>query len=146
VPTHDGYSEYVKAAQHRLADALELLEEPTYPGKSGNPQSRHLRGAMYLAGYAVECILKAYIITRHPPCRTLVEVDPTLVAAAGHGLDRLLVTSGLEAQLLDRRQDWGICRSWTPDWRYNPQIPSRGEALNFVQSAERIHRWLKNQV
>jgi hypothetical protein len=37
-----------------------------------------LRGSMYLAGYAVECILKAYLISINPPSRTLHEVDADL--------------------------------------------------------------------
>src|SRR5687767_1478938 len=129
MPRHDGASEYRRVAHHRLNDAQELLEQPSRSVKLGDPASRHLRGAMYLAGYAVECILKAYIIAQSA-CRTLSDVDPNLTKAAGHNLDQLLVRSGLGDSLGDHVSDWRLCRTWTPDWRYDSAIPKRGEAVN----------------
>ena len=146
MPRHDGASEYRKVAQHRLHDAQELLEAPTLSVKVGNPETRHQRGAMYLAGYAVECILKAYIISRNSPSRTLAEVAPDLVTNVGHNLDRLLLRAGLEGSLGERLRDWQLCRTWTPEWRYEPGIPSRGEAKNFVDAACRIHSWVRTMI
>ena len=59
---YDGHSELVKAAPKRLKDALELLEQPSRDKNGSDADYRHLCGAYYLAGYAVECALKVYII------------------------------------------------------------------------------------
>ena len=67
MPEHDGISEYLKAGLHRLRDAEELLQEPSIILKESGADTRHLRGAVYLAGYAVECVLKAYLIQLGPP-------------------------------------------------------------------------------
>jgi hypothetical protein len=60
----DGKTDYIKAARMRLADAYELLEHPSSPDppeadRLPDPGVRHLRGALYLAGYAIEFALKA---------------------------------------------------------------------------------------
>jgi hypothetical protein len=47
-----GISEQSKAGQHRRADADALFEK------------RRWRGAMYLAGYAIECLIKAKLMER----------------------------------------------------------------------------------
>jgi hypothetical protein len=60
----DSLADFVKSGPRRLRDAEELLETPTlFPHEAGSA-SRHLRGAMYLAGYGVECLVKACIIAR----------------------------------------------------------------------------------
>ena len=58
---YDGISQYWKAAARRLQDAQELLQPPTINADEQGAETRHLRAAVYLAGYAVECILKVYI-------------------------------------------------------------------------------------
>lgn len=69
----DSIGDYVKAGPRRLADAKELLEQPTLEPDAPDAAHRHLRGAVYLAGYAVECALKAYIISRAPPAQRFLE-------------------------------------------------------------------------
>jgi hypothetical protein len=49
---HAGRSEQAKAGAHRLVDAKRL-----------RAQERH-RGAMYLAGYSIECKLKVRLMER----------------------------------------------------------------------------------
>ena len=58
----DGVSEYLKAAGQRLQDAQQLLQPPTLLTNRSDAATRHARGAMYLAGYAIEFILKVYIL------------------------------------------------------------------------------------
>jgi hypothetical protein len=146
MPEHDGVSEYRKVAQQRLDDARELLEPPSRQSRIGNPSLRHLRAAMYLAGYSVECILTCYIITRHPPARTLDEVDPALLTTAGHSLDLLLARTDLEAGLGELRRDWGICRTWRAEWRYDPGMPRRSDALRLVEAAASVHDWVRRRL
>ena len=58
---YDTIKDYRAAANQRLGDARELMETPTRDSERSDAEQRHLRGAMYLAGYAVECLLKAYL-------------------------------------------------------------------------------------
>jgi len=67
-----GMSEQRKAAIKRLRDARFLLDQQT--GQNWRDQSGlHSRGAMYLAGYAIECKLKAIAMETFR-CRTLEEL------------------------------------------------------------------------
>src|SRR4051794_32059413 len=70
MPTRDRLSDFVKSAPRRLKDAEELIEHPTADPQRSDADRRHLRGAMYLAGYAVECLLKAYLIEQEG-CQSL---------------------------------------------------------------------------
>jgi HEPN domain-containing protein len=60
-----GISDQEKASKHRMTDAEALFAE------------RRWRGAMYLAGYAVECLLKARLM-RMFGCRHLDDLEDEL--------------------------------------------------------------------
>ncbi len=123
---YDGYSELRKAGPRRLDDALELLEPPTRHAGASDVHRRHLCGACYLAGYAVECILKVYIIRRLDQqgrgrfvrwsdviehYRSMPD-GPDLVGVRSHSLSLLLAVSGLEPDLdTDRemKRYWSQC-------------------------------------
>jgi len=107
----DGKTELLRAGPKRLADAWELLEEPTRGPRDSGLHRRHLCGACYLAGYAVECILKVYIIgelgarrgTRVVRWSHVVQHYSTGVSLRGadsHSLPRLLKLTEL------RRGNW----------------------------------------
>jgi len=117
---YDGISEFVKSGQQRLRDAEELLQPPTLDSKEGQPQDRHLGGADYLAGYGIECLLKAYIIHKHPPCLTLTEAmeqrhsagvfAQNLTGKAGRNLAYLLRLTNPEGRMrASHKQDMSLC-------------------------------------
>ena len=62
---YGGVSEQRKAGKHRLDDARALFEKQRW------------RGAMYLAGYSIECLLKTKLMERHG-CRNLNELEDEL--------------------------------------------------------------------
>ena len=62
MPQFDRRSDYAKSGLHRLRDAEELMQTPTFLPNESGAKTRHFRGAMYLAGYGVECLLKSYLI------------------------------------------------------------------------------------
>ena len=91
-------------------------------------QNGYYSGAYYLAGYAVECALKACIAKqtrRHDfPDRKLVNDSYT------HNLERLLGVSGLKEELDSDsagnptlEQNWAIAKEWSEQSRYNTDIP-----------------------
>src|SRR3954453_6782645 len=60
-----GISEQSKAGKHRRDDAQALFEKSRW------------RGAMYLAGYAIECLLKTKLMEKFG-CRHLDELEAVL--------------------------------------------------------------------
>jgi hypothetical protein len=106
-------------------------------------------GAYYLAGYAVECALKACIAkstNRHDfPDKQRANDSFT------HNAKKLVVVAGLEPELEDAvRQSefgrrWKIVTQWNEDSRYSSH--SRQEASDLIEAIENrkhgILQWLR---
>lgn len=127
-------------ARDRLADARALLRAGRYSG------------AYYLAGYAVECALKACItrqVRRHDfPNRKLANDSYT------HDLARLVSIANLKERLAATcthdetfEFNWDIVQDWSEEDRYNPEISS-DEARELYRAITRrrtgIITWLRN--
>lgn len=107
-------------------------------------------GAYYLAGYAVECALKACISrrTRRYEFPDRKRVD----ASHSHNLRELVKVAELEASRLDRagkdpdfRNNWDIAQSWSEQSRYQKHRPESAKALLDAVS-DRQHgviAWIK---
>lgn len=161
---YDGRSELLKAAPKRLDDAWELLEAPTRNPERSDADYRHLCAAYYLAGYAVECVLKAYVIllldgrgseriARWSQVIAHVEAaggGPDLTGRHSHRLNRLLIVSELEAQLgsdLQARHDWGICGTWDYAARYMPEHMRDREGIErFVAACDHLFHWVERRL
>ena len=161
---YDGHSELWKAAHGRLNDAWELMERPTRDPERSDAEHRHLCGALYLAGYAVECVLKVYVILLldariAPPVRRwsealrhLGERDdvPDLSGARSHNLRHLLVASELEPQLSgdrDLNRVWGVCSKWDYNIRYAPHLRLKRAAVEErIQACDTVFNWVKARV
>ena len=100
-------------------------------------------GAYYLAGYAVECALKACIAkstARHEfPDKNKVNASYT------HKLKDLVGVAGLETARLDRartdlafRANWNVVQLWTEESRYERRNVEAAQAL-FDAVADRRH-------
>ena len=152
---YDGISQYRKSAVRRLRDAEELLQPPTLASEEQGAQTRHLRAAVYLAGYAVERILKVYIIAQTASATSLAEAVevrrnageqiPNLLGAEGHRLTVLLSLTDLEERIEgeERKKDWSLCVKWKSTWRYDPVPPEATFALEFVAATKRIYCWIE---
>jgi hypothetical protein len=110
----------------RLADSRALLRAQRYGA------------AYYMAGYSVECGLKACIakrINRHDfPDRKLVENSYThdLVKLVGMAnLKGVLEAASASNKFLGR--NWEIVRDWSAEDRYNPNI-SREDACELYSA------------
>ncbi len=153
----DSMGDYIAAGPRRLADAWELLEMPTRDPGGSDASHRNLRAAVYLAGYAVEFALKAYIISRVAGAQTFDEAVEARKEAGeaqldfrgrrAHSLERLLKATDLPGWM-DSRDDlriaWGVLVSaWGPDQRYHPaNWTQRSTAKALVQAAEDVHNWV----
>ena len=133
-----GRTEIRKAAAKRLADARALLQA----GEG------HRRGAMYLAGYAVECKLKA-IGMEVENCWTLRELadhwDVDWDRVFTHDLERFAKQLSLWNRLKAGtvwRHFAGEVNQWNPAWRYNPHEPAADKAEAFLEAVVLVMQWL----
>jgi HEPN domain-containing protein len=140
-----GVSEQGKAGKHRLDDARALLNAVRW------------RGAMYMAGYAVECLLKTKLMHRFD-CRHLGELEDELQRRGALSAQGTIFTHQLEVLLrlaegVDRlRQNEPIWRSfnivnrWVPAWRYSADLSKREDAEDFLKAVEKVSHWIENNV
>ena len=153
MPEFDGISEYVKSGLRRLRDAEELLQPPTLHPQEQGADTRHLRGAVYLAGYGVECLLKAYIISRQRNCVRLSEARDAIRAGgypirdicgeAGHDLRYLLSLTDLEAAMNpEKLRQMSLSARWSSSSRYDPRPVSREDADARIEAARSLVDWI----
>ncbi|QTA85407.1 HEPN domain-containing protein [Desulfonema magnum] len=115
------------------------------------------RGAMYMAGYAVECLLKTKLM-RIYNCRNLHELEDELqrrgvlthnTTVFTHHLELLFrLTQGFD-RLRQNRTLWpefNIINSWVPAWRYTVNLSNRKDAEDFLEAVGNIMRWIENNV
>lgn len=157
---YDGDSELLKAGRRRLRDAQELLERPTRDPHGSDADHRHLRGAYYLAGYAVECVLKVYIIrlldsrTKERVTRWSLAIEYLansqmkleLAGKRSHSLPLLLTAAELEPDMSGDRateRSWRTCQGWDYNARYDGPGPDRASTERFVVACEATHNWIR---
>jgi HEPN domain-containing protein len=112
-------------------------------------RSKRRLGAYYLAGYAVECALKACIAKQRkkfefPPKRNSVE------KMYSHDLDTLLDVAGLKAQLERETTankafaaNWDTVKDWTAQSRYKTSGLDGQELYNAVTGPDGVLPWIK---
>ncbi len=137
-------SDFQQLAELRLKEAKALLA-------AGFPD-----GAYYLAGYAVECALKACIAKRTQrhdfPDKKLVDRSYT------HDLERLLDTAGLSDSLKKDiagsallESDWEMVRYWSEQSRYelssDDPLAGMTTAKEMIKAVESdiggVLRWIR---
>lgn len=136
-----GISEQAKASVHRLEDAKVLVCEGRW------------RGAMYLGGYGVECLLKKKLMERFG-CDHLLELEDELhrrgvlsvqATVITHHLEQLLRLAGGVDRMRQNRSAWAqfnLVNQWLPAWRYSAKPASRGDAEDFVEAVEATMHWI----
>ena len=119
-----------QVAQVRLDDASILLKQ------------KRFAGAIYLAGYAAECLLK-WAVTRRLEC-VYLPADFEI-----HDLAALLRQAGLEPLLLDEAElrdvFWALADTWGPELRYLAKSPASEKANSLYQQIARVYDWIVEQ-
>jgi len=126
-----------KLAELRIKEAIVLLNNDCY------------EGAYYLAGYAVECALKACIAKKTQehdfPDRKLVNQSYThnlleLIRAAGLDLDKKMKSSGMFSDY------WAVVKDWSEEVRYDTSVNDK-KANNMIEAItsekDGVMTWLK---
>jgi hypothetical protein len=120
MPTDINARRYYRVAYQRLDDGTALLE-------IDRP-----RAAIYLTGYAVECILKALLLTS-TPAGPRADVLATFRGALAHHIDwlrdRLIQRIGRLPVTENRHVS--LVSSWSTDLRYEPGPGDRDDAEAF---------------
>lgn len=105
-------------------------------------------GAIYLGGYAVECLLKAMLLAS-TPARSHARLIGEFRGGRAHNYDALRQqyrrASGAPfppeiAEAFTRVNSWG------PDMRYNASVRPRSEAAAFLGSVQAIRRWSEGRL
>jgi hypothetical protein len=109
-------------------------------------------GAYYLAGYALECMLKACI------AKQVKEFDfpnkQLVIDSYTHNLTKLLTTAGLKQELAENERlnkefklNWAVVSKWSEESRYEYSIEKQ-KARDFftaiTDTKSGILPWLKN--
>lgn len=141
-------------ADRRFGDARYLADA------KGNER---MNGAMYMAGFVIECLLKAALLKKYPGTGNKKPSDLTAEEVKirrllySHDLDQIFGRLPELAQALtdhDKKhlQDKGDYAqtlkqvfSWSIYARYSTSSANRGEAQSFVQSVKELRAWLAQQ-
>lgn len=133
-------AELQRLAKERISDAKVLLD------------ARHWSAAYYLAGYAVECALKACIAklmkSEEFPDKKFAEKCWT------HNLAQLLDLAGLKAAFdaalrvdSDLQENWNTVKDWNEESRYARTAKKKAENL-YAAVTDKKHgvlSWLKRR-
>jgi HEPN domain-containing protein len=105
-------------------------------------------GAVYLAGYAVECGLKALILAQHPEHRQPGVID-LFRGAQAHSylwLRTLLQNSGGGLTPPDVTAAFTEVDDWATDLRYNPRERYAGDADEFFEAVAVVLEWITRRL
>jgi HEPN domain-containing protein len=108
LPHAEEAREFYQAAKQRLADSYLLLDH----GRT--------TGSMYLAGYAVECMLKALVLSALPRRHRAGMIGAWIQRGKGHDLEWLkrrynqLGGPGLPSDIKGRLM---LVNTWSTSWR-----------------------------
>ncbi len=122
---------YYQTAKQRFEDARFLLE------------AERTTGAVYLAGYCVECMLKALVLSRTPAGRR-GEMLATLRGARGHDFDWLKARyfgNGGSPFPPEVAKAFSFVDTWGTETRYVSGATKRCDAERFLEAVEEIMIW-----
>ena len=105
--------------------------------------------AYYLAGYAVECALKACIAKKTKRFQFPAKAD-YVRRLYTHELDKLLTLAGLDTQLekdmaanKSFKENWSTVKDWTEESRYSTSQLNGKDMYNAVTGSDGVLPWIK---
>ena len=112
---------------------------------------------MYIAGYAVECLLKTKLMQVYD-CQNLRELEGVLQNRSALPVGGTIFTHQLETLFkltpsyhrLQQNQDmlslFNVVNRWAPKWRYVSKQTTRDEAFFFMDAVEQVMHWINNNI
>ena len=132
VPTSPEARHYYRCAWQRYEDAQILFV-----------RGDRTTGAVYLAGYGIECILKALVLSA-VAIEKQQEMLKSFRGAKAHDYEWLrtqYLQSGGARFPRDVNKSFTLVNDWSTDLRYLPRTLRPDEAEGFLGAAEKIIRW-----
>lgn len=125
--------DFRRAAGQRLTAAEHLL------------RAEFFLDAMYLAGYGVECALKALILARTPIGKRKAKCEEISTGKKGHDFEYLKAELKKARCVLpaDILKLLGRVAEWTTDWRYRVGLGRQQPAVDFFDAAVEIRDWVE---
>ncbi len=134
-------SELKKLVKQRLRDASVLMKGKRYGS------------AYYIAGYAVECAIKACIARQFK--KSTIPEKSLVIETYQHDFERLLKTAGLFEDLeQDTKENpglgssWSVVKDWKPDVRYSTEktkMDARDLIIAIENQNDGILQWLSRR-
>jgi hypothetical protein len=152
------------AKQRLSAGQLRTVAERRYGDAAYLEQSgenARANGVFYLAGFVIECLLKARLLDQYPSVAKVAAPDALspsdrvvwMLLNRSHDLDEMLAyMPDLERKLqtADRIEGKGllrklkaICAEWSIFARYSPRSETMKAASGFLNDVEELRPWLK---
>lgn len=122
--------DWMAIAYERLADAEAIFKE--------RPASA---GSVYMAGYAIECSLKALLHKRG--------IAYPRRGQEGHNLGGLWKASGFNmSDIQDRKGTKAFfIQEWSTDWRYEKSLATGGlDIKDLLDGARKLSGWIEAQM
>lgn len=123
---------FYRAGKQRFEDARLLLDK-----------AERTTGAIYLAGYGVECLLKALVLSVVPASKR-GETVADFRGARAHDFDWLKARyfqNGGTPFPSEVSKAFALVNTWDTEWRYRSGMASRRDAEAFLRAAEQIIMW-----
>ena len=127
---------YYRVAYQRLEDGTLMLEKLDRP-----------KPAIYLTGYAVECIMKALLLVL-TPVGERPDVIRSFRGPGAHDLLRLrdrIVQRGVVLPAAVSKE-LAYVSIWSVDLRYDPGGGDAEDARRFIKAAEMLIQWANNRM
>lgn len=109
------------------------------------------QGAYYLAGYAIECALKACIAKKTKKFQFPPKMD-YVRELYSHKLKALVSASGLDADLTKEidtnpgfKTNWSTVKDWTEESRYKASGLNGKDMYNAVTGKDGVLPWIKQR-
>ncbi len=110
--------------------------------------AEYTTGAVYLAGYAVECILTALTLMS-TPARSRPDMLKSFRGGKAHEFDwlrTLYLTNGGTRFPREITQHFTLVSDWSTDLRYMPRSVRANDAEEFFSSALKIIQWAGGRI
>jgi hypothetical protein len=136
VPTQIDARIYYRCAVLRLDEAKVLF------------RADYTTGAVYLAGYGIECILKALVLANTPK-NEIPGILRLFRGPRAHEYEWLLslyFRFGGARLPVEIAKHLTIVNDWSTDLRYSPGIAKAKEAQAFLNSSDAIIKWADGRI
>lgn len=138
VPTLSNVArDYRRSAINRYGEASLLYE------------AGRCTGAIYLAGYAVECMLKVMVLSTVPFHQQSEFAKSSFRGSDGHDFEILRSTyfsrrgAGFPSDIAKR---FTLVSDWSTDLRYDPREAKNDEAAQFLAAVKGIINWAEGRM